>query len=63
MSNENVGIHQPTAQLPYLFIYPTKKDCRLLLSGKKSNESGCPLHPGSSCSNGLDSFVCEHAIK
>ena len=60
MKTEKSGVHQPTKDLPYLFTYPTSAECRLIASGKKTNEKGCPLHPGCSCSHGLDSYVCKY---
>lgn len=62
MKNYNTGVHSPTKDSPNLFEYPTSEECRLIADGEFSNESGCPLHPGCSCSHGLDSFVCEHGI-
>lgn len=57
------GTHQPTPEQPTMFTYPDPDKCRLLNNTGISNELGCPLHPGCSCSHGLDSGICEHAIK
>ena len=61
------GVHTPTAEVPVLFTYPSKEDCSLI-SDEQSPEFGCPMcaqkgNPYQSCSHGLDSYVCENAVK
>lgn len=59
---EKFGVHQPTEEFPYLFTYPNSNECRLIARKTETNAHGCPIHPGCSCSHGLDGFVCEHGI-
>ncbi len=59
---EKSGVHQPTKDEPNLFTYPNSNECRLIATKAETNVHGCPIHPGCSCSHGLDGFVCEHGI-
>jgi len=45
-----------------LFEKPTSKDCRLMHNDECSGDAGCPLHPGSSCSHGLEGQICEYGM-
>ncbi len=67
-SSNFVGVHRPTEGNPNYFEYPSDKECSLIASGEASAEFGCPLsaqrgEPYSSCSQGLDSYICQFAIK
>jgi len=46
-----------------LFEKPTERDCRLIKNDECSGVSGCPLHPGSSCSHGIEGQECAYGIK
>ncbi len=61
MSKKNLGIHSPTEKVPYLYVRPKPSECSLIARGD-SNLHGCPLHRHSSCSHGLESYVCKYGI-